>query len=100
MTKRKGNLWQGIDAGARDELNTRDYHTESFAQELSQRGLEASELVAADQNKPDVQKGWIPGVEVFARKIHAQRHRGFFGEFGRRDEGILARIGLWPTQWS
>ena len=35
-----------------------------------------------------------------ARKIHPQRHRGCFGEFVRRDEGILARIGLWPKQWS
>lgn len=54
MTKREENLWQGIDAGARADLNTRDYRTASFAQELSQRGLEASELVAADRNKRDV----------------------------------------------
>src|SRR5947209_4473462 len=25
---------------------------------------------------------------------------GCFAEFVRRDEGILARIGLWPKQWS
>jgi dTDP-4-dehydrorhamnose 3,5-epimerase-like enzyme len=43
---------------------------------------------------------WIPGVEIFARKIYPQHHRGFFGEFVRRDEGVLARIGLWPKQWS
>jgi len=48
----------------------------------------------------EVKDPWIPGVEIFARKIHPQRHRGFFGEFVRRDEGILARIGLWPRQWS
>jgi len=100
MTKREENLWQGIDAGARADLNTRDYRTASFAQELSQRGLEASELVAADRNQRDVNEAWIPGVEIFARKIHAQRHRGLFGEFVRRDEGILARICLWPKQWS
>ncbi len=100
MTKREENLWQGIDAGARADLNTRDYRTASFAQELSQRGLEASELVAADRNKRDVKEAWIPGVEIFARKIHAQRHRGLFAEFVRRDEGILARICLWPKQWS
>ena len=100
MTKRKGNLWQGIDAGARGDLNARDYRMASFAQELSQRGLEASELVAADRNKRDVREAWIPGVEIFPRKIHAQRHRGFFGEFVRRDEGILARLRLWPKQWS
>jgi dTDP-4-dehydrorhamnose 3,5-epimerase-like enzyme len=100
MTKREGNLWQGIDAGARDKLNSRDYRTGSFAQELSHRGVGASELVVADRDQRDIQKAWIPGVEVFARKIHAQRHRGFFGEFVRRDDGILARIGLWPKQWS
>ena len=48
----------------------------------------------------EVRDPWIPGVEIFARKIHAQRHRGCFGEFVRRDEGILARIGVWPRQWS
>jgi len=100
MTKREENLWQGIEAGPRGDLNTRDYRTASFAQELSQRGLEASELVAADRNQRDVNEAWIPGVEIFARKIHAQHHRGLFGEFVRRDEGILARICLWPKQWS
>src|SRR5438093_10401065 len=100
MTKREENLWQGIDAIARDDLNTRDYRTASFAEGLSQRGLEASELVAAYRNKRDVKEAWIPGVEIFARKIHAQRHRGLFAEFVRRDEGILARLCLWPKQWS
>src|SRR6184192_3758393 len=100
MTKPEENLWQGIVASARDDLNTRDYRTASFAEGLSQRGLEASELVAAYRNKRDVKEAWIPGVEIFARKIHAQRHRGLFAEFVRCDEGILARIGFWPKQWS
>jgi dTDP-4-dehydrorhamnose 3,5-epimerase-like enzyme len=30
----------------------------------------------------------------------SQGHRGAFGEFVRRDEGVLAQIGLWPVQWS
>jgi dTDP-4-dehydrorhamnose 3,5-epimerase-like enzyme len=100
MTKREENLWQGIDAGARDALTTRDYRAASFAQALSEKGLDASELLAPDRNQRDVTQAWIPGVEIFPRKIHAQHHRGFFGEFVRRDEGILARIGLWPYQWS
>jgi len=100
MSKREENLWQGIDPVARNALSARDYHRASFAQELSQRGLAASELAGADQNQREINEAWIPGVEVFARKIHPQRHRGFFGEFVRRDEGILARIGLWPKQWS
>jgi dTDP-4-dehydrorhamnose 3,5-epimerase-like enzyme len=72
----------------------------SFAQELAQRGVEAGELLAADRNLREIKEAWIPGVEVFARKVHPQHHRGFFGEFVRRDEGVLARIGLWPKQWS
>jgi len=182
MTKREKNLWQGIDPAAQDTLGGRDYRTTSFAQELAQRGVDASELMVADHKQgqnvgghrelayvtgakytlgsptadstglsnpvtligatpgsklaivrdrtgkmanvkfanigvplnPDgtlstveewpraceVKDPWIPGVEVFARKIYPQRHRGCFGEFVRRDEGILARIGLWPKQWS
>jgi len=100
MTKREKNLWQGIDSTAQNALTARDYHTASFAQELAQRGVEAGELVAADKSEREIKEAWIPGVEIFARKIHPQRHRGFFGEFVRRDEGILARIGLWPKQWS
>jgi dTDP-4-dehydrorhamnose 3,5-epimerase-like enzyme len=100
MSKDDKHLWQGIDDGARGALKTRDYRTASFAQEVSQRGLDASELVAADRQQPEVREAWIPGVEIFARKIHPQRHRGLFGEFVRRDEGVLAQIGLWPKQWA
>ena len=100
MSKHEENLWQGIDRGARGSLNTRDYRTASFAQELSKRGVDAGELVAANRSRREIKDAWIPGVEIFARKVYPQRHRGLFGEFVRRDEGILARIGLWPRQWS
>ena len=100
MSKYKKNLWQGIDPVVRDSVNTRDYRTTSFAKELSQRGLDASQLVAADRSQHEIKEVWIPGVEIFPRKVHPQRHRGFFGEFVRCDEGILAQIGLWPKQWS
>ncbi len=100
MSKREKTLWQGIDAGARNALGTRNYRTASFAQELSERGVDASELIVADRKKREVKEAWIPGVEIFSRKIHPQRHRGFFGEFVRRDEGALAQIGFWPKQWS
>jgi dTDP-4-dehydrorhamnose 3,5-epimerase-like enzyme len=100
MSKREKNPWRGIDTGARNALNTRNYRTASFAQEVSERGVDASELATADRNKREVKEAWIPGVEIFSRKIHAQRHRGSFGEFVRRDEGILAQIGFWPKQWS
>ncbi len=81
MSKREENLWQGIDAGVRDALKPRDYRSGSSARELSQRGVDASELVAADRNESEIKEAWIPGVEIFARKIYAQRHRGVFGEF-------------------
>jgi dTDP-4-dehydrorhamnose 3,5-epimerase-like enzyme len=100
MSKRKENLWQGIDAVARGAVNTRDYRVASLAQELSQRGVDAGELVVADRSQRELKEAWIPGVEIFRRKVHPQRHRGLFGEFVRRDEGILAQIGLWPRQWS
>jgi hypothetical protein len=97
MSKDEENLWKGIDRGARGSLNTRDYRTASFTQELSQRGLDAGELAAANRSQREIKDAWIPGVEIFARKVYPQRHRGLFGEFVRRDEGILARIGLWPN---
>jgi dTDP-4-dehydrorhamnose 3,5-epimerase-like enzyme len=100
MNKRENDLWQGIDPAAKDALSARDYRTASFAKELAQRGVEVAELVAADRKQSDINEAWIPGVEIFARKIYPQRHRGLFGEFVRRDEGILAQIGLWPKQWS
>ena len=100
MSKRERNLWEGIDVGVRKNLNTRDYRAPSFTQELSQRGVDAGELAAANRSQREIKEAWIPGVEIFARKVCPQRHRGLFGEFVRRDEGILARIGLWPKQWS
>src|SRR5689334_4767727 len=100
MTTREENLWQGIDSSARNALTGRDYRTGSFAEEIAQLGVDAGELVAADKNKSDIKEVWIPGVEIFQRKLYPQRHRGFFGEFVRHDEGILARTGMWPKQWS
>jgi dTDP-4-dehydrorhamnose 3,5-epimerase-like enzyme len=100
MNKRENDLWEGINAAARNALSTRNYRTGPFAQELSKQGLDASELAAAHREKRETKDAWIPGVEIFSRKIHPQRHRGSFGEFVRRDEGILAQIGLWPKQWS
>jgi dTDP-4-dehydrorhamnose 3,5-epimerase-like enzyme len=100
MTKHETNFWQGIDPAAQRALSPRDYRTASFAQELALRGVDVAELVAADRSQGEVKEAWIPGAEIFARKIYPQRHRGFFGEFVRHDEGILARIGFWPKQWS
>jgi dTDP-4-dehydrorhamnose 3,5-epimerase-like enzyme len=75
-TMKNKSLWQGLTPGAQKELVTRNY----------------AETKAADAS--------IPGVEIFPRTIHHQRHRGVFGEFARRDEGVLQRIGFWPAQWA
>jgi dTDP-4-dehydrorhamnose 3,5-epimerase-like enzyme len=94
------DLWKGLNENARGQLSQRDYHLKSFAGRLASSGVEVRELIAADRQTPDIANAWIPGVEFFARKVFPQRHRGFFGEFARRDEGLLAKIGLWPSQWA
>jgi len=76
MATKNKQLWEGLTADAQKALVTRDYAA------------------------PDVGDAGIPGVEIFPRKILHQRHRGVFGEFVRRDEGVLQRIGLWPAQWA
>ncbi len=99
MKKNEDN-WQGLTPAARATLAVRDYSTRSLSQEIAEVGVDAGKLVAADRAGPEIAAVWIPGVEVFARTIYPQRHRGSFGEFVRRDEGPLARIGLWPQQWA
>ena len=94
------DLWKGLNEAARAQLSQRDYQTTTLPARLATNGVEVAELLAADRAKPEIEEAWIPGVEFFARKIFPQRHRGFFGEFARRDEGLLARIGLWPAQWA
>jgi dTDP-4-dehydrorhamnose 3,5-epimerase-like enzyme len=100
MEDGKNNLWEGLSDDARKALSKRDYAAGSLAERLARRGVDAGELIAADQRDPAYQTAWIPGVELFSRKVHRQRHRGMFGEFVRRDEGVLAKIGLWPAQWA
>ena len=93
-------LWQGLTAEAQKALVMRDYAPQSFADKLTGAGIEAGKLASADRTAADIGKTWIPGVEVFPRAIYHQRFRGVFGEFVRRDEGVLSRIGLWPSQWA
>ena len=92
------DLWKGINPVARGQLTQRDYRADTLAGRLATTGVEAGELIAADRGV--FAGAWIPGVEIFPRKIYPQRHRGTFGEFARRDEGRLAEIGLWPEQWA
>ncbi len=94
------NLWRGLGSAAQKALRTRDYAKRDLARQIAEDGVEASLLAAADRDDPVISQAWIPGVEIFSRAVHPQRHRGFFGEFARRDEGVLGRIGLWPRQWA
>src|SRR6266700_6008169 len=100
MNKSETSLWLGVSEAARNALTPRDYKVGSLPQGIAQSGVPASKLVRADRRKPEIKKTWIPGVEIFSRTIYSQRHRGAFGEFVRRDEGILGKIGFWPKQWS
>lgn len=93
-------LWQGVTPKAQAALVTRDYGTQTFSGQLADAGVVAGELASAKRTTAENQKSWIPGVEIFPRTVHHQRHRGLFGEFARRDEGVLARIGFWPAQWA
>ncbi len=94
--KKNNDQWQGLAPEARVQLALRDYQNRSFAEQIAEVGVDAGKLLAAERNAAV----WIPGVEIFARTIYPQRHRGSFGEFVRRDEGPLAEIGLWPQQWA
>jgi dTDP-4-dehydrorhamnose 3,5-epimerase-like enzyme len=91
------DLWHALQPGTRTQLAQRDYSQKTFAERLKTSGVEAGELI---QQRPTLADDWIPGVELFARRIYPQRHRGFFGEFARMDEGVLGQIALWPAQWA
>jgi len=97
--KMKKDIWLGLNERARKSLVSRDYKTGSLGHGVANSGVDAGELTAP-RSKADLKKFWIPGVEVFSRTIHSQRHRGSFGELARESKGILGKIGLRPKQWS
>src|SRR4030095_1154911 len=98
MKKSGKNLWHGLQPAAISALTTRDYRAPALATRLAGGGVEAGQIVAA--NRRSLPSVCIPGVEMFARTIYVQRHRGLFGEFARRDEGALANLKFWPKQWA
>ncbi len=98
--KKKSDRWHALTPEASAALAERDYSVRSVGRRIAELGIEARQLAAANRADPEIAQAWIPGVEIFARTIYPQRHRGSFGELARRDEGALARIGLWPRQWS
>lgn len=91
------NRWHALNSSAQAALTQRDYSAKSLAERLATSGVEAGEIAG---KAAELAGAWIPGVEIFSRKIYPQRHRGFFGEFAREEEGPLAAIGLWPRQWA
>jgi dTDP-4-dehydrorhamnose 3,5-epimerase-like enzyme len=100
MDKDSKDLWIGLNKAARASLAGRDYASGSIVDRVTGGGVAAAELLELNRTSADTQKIWIPGVEIFHRQVHPQRHRGIFGEFARQEQGITAKIGLWPKQWA
>ena len=91
MNKGETNLWLGVSETARNALTPRDYKLSSLPQRVAQSGVPAGELVRADRSSPEIKRAWIPGVEIFSRTIHSQRHRGVFGENRILAEAMVGR---------
>jgi dTDP-4-dehydrorhamnose 3,5-epimerase-like enzyme len=89
--------WHALNPEAQAALSHRDYSSHSLAERLASTGVDAGEIIGREA---ELAGAWIPGVELFHRRIFPQRHRGFFGEFAREGEGTLGRIGFWPRQWA
>jgi len=70
----KKDLWLGLNERTRKALSPRDYKSGSVAQRIAASGVDAAELTAG-RGKAELKKVWIPGVEIFSREIHPQRHR-------------------------
>jgi len=87
-----------LGASAREELETRVYDpVGSMGEQLGGSGLAAS---AAMAGREELGEAWIPGVEIFPRRVFQQKGRGYFAELTRLSEGVLERIGLRPQQWA
>lgn len=91
------NRWHALKPDAQAAMGQRDYSASAIAERLASTGVEVGEIAG---KSAEFSTAWIPGVEIFPRRIFVQRHRGIFGEFARQDEGVLAKIGLWPRQWA
>jgi dTDP-4-dehydrorhamnose 3,5-epimerase-like enzyme len=96
----KSPKWSAIRAEARKHLEQRDYSAVPFHQKVQIHGVAANELLRLAPDDPICAELWIPGAELIPIKSHHQRNRGSFAELGRETEGALAKIGLWPKQWS
>jgi dTDP-4-dehydrorhamnose 3,5-epimerase-like enzyme len=97
MESDQDKRWQGLKASARNRLETRDYSKDLLARRLGTSGVGAGEAI---QGRDELEAVWIPGVEIFPRRVFQQKGRGYFSELTRLNEGVLSRIGLAPQQWA
>ncbi|MEM8955716.1 MAG: hypothetical protein AAGD22_16300 [Verrucomicrobiota bacterium] len=91
--------WKGLRPAARNHLEIRDYSSDDVAQRLASSGVPVSEILNP-QSRTNLAQAWIPGVDFIPRTVYQQKGRGYFAEFARQSEGVLAEIGLWPQQWA
>lgn len=97
MSTPTDDRWKGLKASARARLETRDYSKASLDVRLGTSGIGGGE---AASGRGELEKSWIPGVEIFSRRVFQQKGRGYFGELTRLNEGILKEIGIVPQQWA
>tara|TARA_R110002096_G_scaffold24760_32_gene78097 strand:+ start:15168 stop:15911 length:744 start_codon:yes stop_codon:yes gene_type:complete len=95
-TKADETLWRALSDDARKSLESRSYAKKDVATALGTSGVDASQLL----DNSELGDVWIPGVEIFSRRVFQQRHRGYFAEFSRKTDGRLNEIGMWPQQWA
>ena len=97
MESNPNDCWKGLKAAARAQLETRDYTKDALARRIATSGVGVGEAIQGREDLADV---WIPGVEIFPRRVFQQKGRGYFAELTRLNEGVLDRIGLAPKQWA
>jgi dTDP-4-dehydrorhamnose 3,5-epimerase-like enzyme len=97
MESDSNERWKGLKPAARARLETRDYTNDTVIRRLATSGLGVGGVMKAREELADV---WIPGVEIFPRRVFQQKGRGYFSELTRLNEGVLERIGLAPKQWA
>ena len=98
MTKSKSNLWHGLHVGSAQGAGApRDYQTRPGAIGFQWKERSRAGASAAAREHSEIGASWIPGVEIFTRTIHSQRHRGFSASsFGAKRE--LARNNWFVAQ--
>ncbi len=97
MKSETDKRWQGLKDSARARLETRDYSKGELSVRIATDGVGVGEAM---QGRDELADAWIPGVEIFPRRVFQQKGRGYFSELTRLNEGVLDRIGLSPRQWA